>query len=257
MGFNYNGRNNKKGFNKRNGSYNAGQQQQSTRKATTSEAVDNRDFVVICADKSGRVATFAENTNYVENYSEYYNDTKLGMFEQLRDVLDNIPTNAEEILEKPVAIYVPGAICFHNSKDNKTLCDMYRNDKYSTCKDIMIEVSNMLQDRALNCFIVDITGSGATIVRSAYDYVKEESKKANAQASGKEYVAPTKPTATVSNNAIADKIAQLEMQIADAIIEGDDNKVARIESAIARLKGVSAPAVKEEQPEDELANVEL
>ena len=86
------------------------QQQQSTRKDTTSEAVTNRDFVVICADRSGRVATFAENTTYVESYSKYSNDTKLNMFEQLQDVLLSIPTNDECMLEKQVAIYVPSAI---------------------------------------------------------------------------------------------------------------------------------------------------
>ena len=89
---------------------NSSNQQQSTRKDTTSEAVTNRDFVVICADRSGRVATFAENTTYVESYSRYSNDTKLNMFEQLQDVLLSIPTNDECMLEKQVAIYVPSAI---------------------------------------------------------------------------------------------------------------------------------------------------
>lgn len=235
----------KNNFGKNNGA----QQQQSTRKETTSANVTNREFVVICADKAGRVATFAENTLYTENYSEYYNDTKLGMFEQLRDVLEMIPTNDDELLEKQVAIYVPGAI-FGN------IGDMYRSDKYETCRDIMLEVHELLHDRSLNCFLVDITGSRATIVQHAYDFVKEQSKEANAKASGKEYVAPAKKSEATANNVIADKIAQLEVQLADAMIDGDDDKVARIESAIARLSK-TAPKAKAEEPADELSQVEL
>lgn len=231
------------------------QVQQSTRKETTSENVTNRDFVVICADKSGRVATFAENTLYVESYSEYYNDTKSGMFEQLRDVLAMIPENCDEIIEKQVAIYVPGAICFQNAKDNKNLGDMYRSDKYAECQDIMLECADMLTARNLNCFLVDITGSQATIVRNAYDFVKEESRRANAKASGKEYVAKAKTTVNAGSNAIADKIAEIECKIADAIIDGNDDLVAKLESALARLQGNSKPATQ--QSSDELANVEL
>ena len=110
---------------------NSSNQQQSTRKDTTSEAVTNREFVVICADKSGRVATFAENTKYVESYSRYSNDTKLNMFEQLRDVLETIPCHTEELLDKQVAIYVPSAI-------TGNLGDMYRSDKYASCQEIML-----------------------------------------------------------------------------------------------------------------------
>lgn len=222
---------------------------QSTRKATTTEAVSNRDFVVICADRAGRVATFAENTNYIESYSVYGNDVKLNMFEQLREVLSAIPCHADELLDKQVAIYVPSAI-FGN------IGDMYRSEKYESCQDIMLEVADMLNERALNCFTVDIKGSKATIVQNAYDFVQEESKKANAQADGVEYVAKAKAVET--NNAssvIAEKLAQLEVQIADAMIAGDDDKVARIESAIARLKGMNKPAVK--QQADELSNVAI
>ena len=153
---------------------NSSNQQQSTRKDTTSEAVTNRDFVVICADRSGRVATFAENTTYVESYSRYSNDTKLNMFEQLRDVLEAIPCHTEELLDKQVAIYVPSAI-------TGNLGDMYRSEKYASCQEIMLEVDDMLRDRALNCFVVDIRGSQATIVQNAYNFVKEESKRMHNQ----------------------------------------------------------------------------
>lgn len=228
---------------------NAGKQQQSTRKETTSANVTNREFVVI-ASKSGRVCTFAENTLYVEeNSSEYYNDVKLGMFERLLDVLCAIPTNDEELLDKQVAIYVPGAI-FGN------IGDMYRSDKYESCRDIMLEVHEAINDRNLNCFLVDITGSKATIVQNAYDYVEQASREANAKADGKEYVAPAKKSASSANSVIADKIAQLEVQLADAMIDGDDDKVARIESAIARLSK-TAPKAKVEQLADELSQVEL
>ena len=230
---------------------NSSNQQQSTRKNTTSEAVTNRDFVVICADRSGRVATFAENTTYVESYSKYSNDTKLNMFEQLRDVLEAIPCHTEELLDKQVAIYVPSAI-------TGNLGDMYRSEKYASCQEIMLEVDDMLRDRALNCFVVDIRGSQATIVQNAYNFVKEESKRANAQADGVEYVAPSK--SNKASDPVADKIAQLKIDLADALISGDENKVARLQSALAVLQSgkvetKAEPA--EQQVEDEFADTDL
>ena len=230
---------------------NSSNQQQSTRKDTTSEAVTNRDFVVICADRSGRVATFAENTTYVESYSRYSNDTKLNMFEQLRDVLEAIPCHTEELLDKQVAIYVPSAI-------TGNLGDMYRSEKYASCQEIMLEVDDMLRDRALNCFVVDIRGSQATIVQNAYNFVKEESKRANAQADGVEYVAPAK--SSKASDPVADKIAQIKVELADAFISGDDNKVARLQSALAVLQSGKVEAKTEpEQPqvEDEFADTDL
>lgn len=228
------------------------QQQQSTRKDTTSEAVTNRDFVVICADRSGRVATFAENTTYVESYSRYSNDSKLNMFEQLQDVLLSIPTNDECMLEKQVAIYVPSAI-------TGNLGDMYRSEKYESCRDIMLEVDEMIHDRSLNCFIVDIRGSQATIVQNAYNFVKEESKRANAQADGVEYKAPAK--AGKASDPVADKIAQLKIDLADALISGDENKVARLQSALAVLQSgkVETKTAEPAQPqvEDEFADTDL
>lgn len=227
------------------------QQQQSTRKDTTSEAVTNRDFIVICADRSGRVATFAENTTYVESSSRYSNDTKLNMFEQLQDVLLSIPTNDECMLEKQVAIYVPSAI-------TGNLGDMYRSEKYESCRDIMLEVDEMIHDRSLNCFIVDIRGSQATIVQNAYNFVKEESKRANAQADGVEYVAPVK--AGKASDPVADKIAQIKVELADAFISGDDNKVARLQSALAVLQSGKVEAKAEPaqpQVEDEFADTDL
>ena len=220
------------------------QQQQSTRKDTTSEAVTNRDFIVICADRSGRVATFAENTTYVESYSKYSNDTKLNMFEQLQDVLLSIPTNDECMLEKQVAIYVPSAI-------TGNLGDMYRSEKYESCRDIMLEVDEMIHDRSLNCFIVDIRGSQATIVQNAYDFVKEESKRANAQADGVEYKAPSK--SGKASDPVADKIAQLKIDLADALISGDENKVARLQSG--KVEAKAEPA--QPQVEDEFADTDL
>ena len=231
---------------------NSSNQQQSTRKDTTSEAVTNRDFVVICADRSGRVATFAENTTYVESYSRYSNDTKLNMFEQLQDVLLSIPTNDECMLEKQVAIYVPSAI-------TGNLGDMYRSEKYESCRDIMLEVDEMIHDRSLNCFVVDIRGSQATIVQNAYNFVKEESKRANAQADGVEYVAPTK--SSKASDPVADKIAQIKVELADAFISGDDNKVARLQSALAVLQSgkVETKTAEPVQPqvEDEFADTDL
>lgn len=230
---------------------NSSNQQQSTRKDTTSEAVTNRDFVVICADRSGRVATFAENTTYVESYSRYSNDSKLNMFEQLQDVLLSIPTNDECMLEKQVAIYVPSAI-------TGNLGDMYRSEKYESCRDIMLEVDEMIHDRSLNCFIVDIRGSQATIVQNAYNFVKEESKRANAQADGVEYVAPVK--ASKASDPVADKIAQLKIDLADALISGDENKVARLQSALAVLQSGKVEAKAEPaqpQVEDEFADTDL
>lgn len=229
---------------------NSSNQQQSTRKDTTSEAVTNRDFVVICADRSGRVATFAENTTYVESYSRYSNDTKLNMFEQLQDVLLSIPTNDECMLEKQVAIYVPSAI-------TGNLGDMYRSEKYESCRDIMLEVDEMIHDRSLNCFIVDIRGSQATIVQNAYNFVKEESKRANAQADGVEYKAPAK--SGKASDPVADKIAQLKIDLADALISGDDNKVARLQSALAVLQSgkVETKAAAQPQVEDEFADTDL
>lgn len=230
---------------------NSSNQQQSTRKDTTSEAVTNRDFVVICADRSGRVATFAENTTYVESYSRYSNDTKLNMFEQLRDVLEAIPCHTEELLDKQVAIYVPSAI-------TGNLGDMYRSDKYASCQEIMLEVDDMLRDRALNCFVVDIRGSQATIVQNAYNFVKEESKRANAQADGVEYVAPAK--SAKASDPVADKIAQIKVELADAFISGDDNKVARLQSALAVLQSGKVEAKAEPaqpQVEDEFADTDL
>ena len=229
---------------------NSSNQQQSTRKDTTSEAVTNRDFVVICADRSGRVATFAENTTYVESYSRYSNDTKLNMFEQLRDVLEAIPCHTEELLDKQVAIYVPSAI-------TGNLGDMYRSEKYASCQEIMLEVDDMLRDRALNCFVVDIRGSQATIVQNAYNFVKEESKRANAQADGVEYVAPAK--SGKASDPVADKIAQIKVELADAFIAGDDNKVARLQSALAVLQSGKVETKTAEQPqvEDEFADTDL
>ena len=230
---------------------NSSNQQQSTRKDTTSEAVTNRDFVVICADRSGRVATFAENTTYVESYSRYSNDTKLNMFEQLRDVLEAIPCHTEELLDKQVAIYVPSAI-------TGNLGDMYRSEKYASCQEIMLEVDEMIHDRSLNCFIVDIRGSQATIVQNAYNFVKEESKRANAQADGVEYVAPAK--SSKASDPVADKIAQIKVELADAFISGDDNKVARLQSALAVLQSgkVETKAAEPVQPvEDEFADTDL
>ena len=231
---------------------NSSNQQQSTRKDTTSEAVTNRDFVVICADRSGRVATFAENTTYVESYSKYSNDTKLNMFEQLRDVLEAIPCHTEELLDKQVAIYVPSAI-------TGNLGDMYRSDKYASCQEIMLEVDDMLRDRALNCFVVDIRGSQATIVQNAYNFVKEESKRANAQADGVEYVAPAK--SGKASDPVADKIAQIKVELADAFISGDENKVARLQSALAVLQSgkVETKTAEPAQPqvEDEFADTDL
>lgn len=231
---------------------NSSNQQQSTRKDTTSEAVTNRDFVVICADRSGRVATFAENTTYVESYSRYSNDSKLNMFEQLQDVLLSIPTNDECMLEKQVAIYVPSAI-------TGNLGDMYRSEKYESCRDIMLEVDEMIHDRSLNCFIVDIRGSQATIVQNAYEFVREESKRANAQADGVEYKAPAK--SGKASDPVADKIAQLKIDLADALISGDENKVARLQSALAVLQSgkVETKTVEPAQPqvEDEFADTDL
>lgn len=230
---------------------NSSNQQQSTRKDTTSEAVTNREFVVICADKSGRVATFAENTKYVESYSRYSNDTKLNMFEQLRDVLETIPCHTEELLDKQVAIYVPSAI-------TGNLGDMYRSDKYESCQEIMLEVDDMLRDRALNCFVVDIRGSQATIVQNAYEFVREESKRANAQADGVEYKAPAK--SGKASDPVADKIAQIKVELADAFIAGDDNKVARLQSALAVLQSgkVETKTAEPAQPQvDEFADTDL
>lgn len=230
---------------------NSSNQQQSTRKDTTSEAVTNRDFVVICADRSGRVATFAENTTYVESYSRYSNDSKLNMFEQLQDVLLSIPTNDECMLEKQVAIYVPSAI-------TGNLGDMYRSEKYESCRDIMLEVDEMIHDRSLNCFIVDIRGSQATIVQNAYEFVREESKRANAQADGVEYKAPAK--SSKASDPVADKIAQLKIDLADALISGDENKVARLQSALAVLQSGKVETKTEPaqpQVEDEFADTDL
>ena len=229
---------------------NSSNQQQSTRKDTTSEAVTNREFVVICADKSGRVATFAENTTYVESYSRYSNDTKLNMFEQLRDVLEAIPCHTEELLDKQVAIYVPSAL-------TGNLGDMYRSEKYASCQEIMLEVDDMLRDRALNCFVVDIRGSQATIVQNAYEFVREESKRANAQADGVEYKAPVK--SGKASDPVADKIAQIKVELADAFIAGDDNKVARLQSALAVLQSgkVETKAAEPAPQIDEFADTDL
>ena len=123
----------------------------------------------------------------------------------------------------------------------------------------MLEVDEMIHDRSLNCFIVDIRGSQATIVQNAYDFVKEESKRANAQADGVEYKAPAK--AGKASDPVADKIAQLKIDLADALISGDENKVARLQSALAVLQSgkVEAKAAEPAQPqvEDEFADTDL
>lgn len=225
---------------------------QTTRKETTSEAVSNREFVVVCADKNGRVGTFAENDKYVESFTKYTNDTKLNMFEQLRDVLETIPCHCDELLEKQVAIYVPSAI-------SGNLGDMYRSDKYESCQEIMLDIQGMLFERSLNCFIVDIKGSNATIVQHAYEFVQEETKKANAKADGVEYVSNKRTANKTTGNAIQDKLDEIEIKIADAIIAGDTELEARLESAKARLMSKAPVKTAEEKPEqvDEFANVEM
>ena len=138
------------------------------------------------------------------------------------------------------------------------LGDMYRSEKYASCQEIMLEVDDMLRDRALNCFVVDIRGSQATIVQNAYEFVREESKRANAQADGVEYKAPAK--SGKASDPVADKIAQLKIDLADALIAGDDNKVARLQSALAVLQSgkVETKTAEPAQPQvDEFADTDL
>ena len=167
-------------------------------------------------------------------------DTRLGALQLFSEVLDDIPTNETELLDKQVAIY--GLDCLIDCILRPG--DVIRSEAVSDeAKAMVPELIAKFMDRNYNCFLMSEKGSSATIVREGFDWLQEVSERLLAGALGVTY---EKKAATEEASAPAahktplqvqeDKLTAAYDELDEAYDNDDEDKAAKIESKIARLK---------------------
>ena len=201
---------------------------------------DNRTYISIVSKcKLVGIWTGCEDTSkFVPAPND--RDTRLGALQLFSEVLDSIPTNETELLDKQVAIY--GLDCLVDCILRPG--DVIRSEAVSDeAKAMVPELIAKFMDRNYNCFLMSEKGSSATIVREGFDWLQEVSERLLAGALGVTY---EKKAATEEASAPAahktplqvqeDKLTAAYDELDEAYDNDDEDKAAKIESKIARLK---------------------
>lgn len=111
-------------------------------------------------------------------------DTRLGAFQLFEEVLEQIPTNDEEVLDIKTGIYLLDIV--YNAMMNPG--DAYADRNISEeCRDMILPLRRMWDERCLNCFLVSEKNSSATIVSDGFDWLQEIAERKVAAAYGVDY----------------------------------------------------------------------
>ena len=165
-------------------------------------------------------------------------DTRLGALQLFDEVLDSIPTNDTELLDKQVVIY--GLDCLIDCIQRPG--DVIRSEAVSDeAKALVPELIAKFIDRNYNCFLMSEKGSSATIVREGFDWLQEASERLAAGALGVTYEKKDTKAAPAEAHKTPLQVQEDKLTAAydelDAAYDADDeDKAAKIESKIARLK---------------------
>lgn len=111
-------------------------------------------------------------------------DTRLGAMQLFQEVLEQIPTNDEEILDIKTGIYLLD-IVYHAMLNPG---DAYADKNISEeCRDMILPLRAMWDERCLNCFLVSEKNSSASIVSDGFDWLQEIAERKVAAAYGVDY----------------------------------------------------------------------
>lgn len=199
---------------------------------------DNRTYISIVSKcKLVGIWTGSEDTSkFVPAPND--RDTRLGALQLFSEVLDSIPTNETELLDKQVAIY--GLDCLIDCILRPG--DVIRSEAVSDeAKAMVPELIAKFMARNYNCFLMSEKGSSATIVREGFDWLQEVSERLLAGALGVTYEKKDAKPATAEAHKSPLEVQEDKLTAAydelDAAYDADDEeKAAKIESKIARLK---------------------
>ena len=170
-------------------------------------------------------------------------DTRLGAMQLFKEVLEQIPTNEEEILDIKTGIYLLD-IVYHTMMNPG---DSYADKTISEeCRDMILPLRRMWDERCLNCFLVSEKGSSATIVSDGFDWLKEIAERKVAEAYGVTYEKQQIGVNSATTVSFDDsqlrkyqtKLAELEDKLIDADTEEEETslskKIAKVQEAINR-----------------------
>ena len=207
--------------------------------------------VVAIANEKG-LAVITNNADYTQWYQcESIVDASL---EALVDLLNTVPENTTELLAKPYRVVLPRAI---SGLATGSFIDYIRTGKSVTSGEVIPQarlemyalVMKLMSTRYAN---IELVADGHAskfdkeVRDSAWKMVKAE---VSARVHGSSTAVQSAP-ASQANNMLADKLAEIECQIVDAMIAGDEELMARLESAKARLSAMVKQ--EEQQPAEEV-----
>ena len=111
-------------------------------------------------------------------------DTRLGAMQLFSEVLDQIPTNEEEILDIKTGIYLLDIVYTAMLNPGDAYADKTISEE---CRDMILPLRRKWDERCLNCFLVSEKGSSATIVSDGFEWLKELAERKVAETYGVTY----------------------------------------------------------------------
>lgn len=193
-----------------------------------------RNVVAIANEKGLCVVT--NNADYT---AWYQNDSIVdSALEGLIDLLESIPENTKELLAKPYRVILPRSI---SGIATGSFIDYIRTGKSVTSGEVIPQarlemyasIMKLMATRYANVELVadrHASKFDSEVRDSAWKALKAE---VSARVHGSSTAVQSAPSQ--ANNMLADKLAEIECQIVDAMIAGDEELMARLESAKARL----------------------
>ena len=187
-------------------------------------------------------------------------DTRLGAMQLFQEVLEQIPTNEEEILDIKTGIYLLD-IVYHTMMNPG---DAYSDKTISEeCRDMILPLRRMWDERCLNCFLVSEKGSSATIVSDGFEWLKELAERKVAEAYGVSYekqqvginsgareLSPIEQLQQQYSNAIQKKLALLSDPKGNAEQINEYNEVIRQLGMALGLETPAADTTAEQSAEE-------
>ena len=229
----------------------------------TAKAKVERNIVAIVAEKGIVLCTNGSDINSV-----YQNDSSVdGTLEALVDLLESIPDNTAEIIEKPVRVILPRII---SGLATGSIIDWARTAKTITSGEAIpkerletyFRVMKLVASKYINVELVadrNMNAEDRKVVDPAWKAVKAEI--ANLVRGNSSISAPAKPAISAEDQArlaeLKAKLAKVEDELLDAEDEETEakleKKVAKLQSMIARLLANSGQ--KEEKAVEDATSV--
>lgn len=212
----------------------------------SAKAKVERNTVALVAEKGLVLCTNGQDINDL-----YQNDSSVaGLLEALTDLLESIPDNKEEIIEKPYRVLLPGLI---SGLATGSIIDWIRTGKKITSGEALDQAT--LESYCKVMLLVSAKYVNVELVADNHRNADDRKVADNAWKTLKAEIAKVVRGASVVNSASAPavsaedqaRIAELKAKLAkaeDELLDADDEEVeAKLEKKIAKLQSMIARTI--------------